>query len=377
MTRLTLIVALIAAAPALAAAQEVDGYVAAMADVLPNEDASELRLRLFAEHRADAGEHIRVTAAAFVEGLLARRHSSAVSDALIRPQELHVEFAWPQADLRVGLSRIVWGRLDEFQPTDVVNPLDLTRFFFEGRNEGRLPVALLRARLLPSENFTFEAVYVPFFRRGRFDQVDESTSPFNLVRDVPVVAVEPARTARNGQGGVRASFTTGRVDWAVSAYRGIETFPAYELHDFLATERFDRFTMIGGDFETVRGVWGLRGELAGRDDGVEGGVGVDRRAGAYRISGNVVAAVRDDEDADVTLVTAIDRSFARETRQLRILGVYNPIDQSAFARLILAFNLRDNVSLETSGGVFAGDGADAIGRLRTRDFAYARLKVFF
>ena len=43
-----------------------------------------------------------------------------------------------------GFTRVVWGRLDEIQPTDVINPLDVSRFFFEGRAEARLPVALVR-----------------------------------------------------------------------------------------------------------------------------------------------------------------------------------------------------------------------------------------
>jgi hypothetical protein len=39
--------------------------------------------------------------------------------------------------------------------------------------------------------------------------------------------------------------------------------------------------------------------------------------------------------------------------------------------------VRDNVSLEISGGLFAGEGADILSRLASRDFGYLRLKVFF
>lgn len=80
---------------------------------------------------------------------------------------------------------------------------------------------------------------------------------------------------------------------------------------------------------------------------------------------------------DLTLVGAIDRSFVRETRTVRVLAVYNPREDSAFARVISTFSVRDNVSLEASGGWFAGDGVDALSRLATRDFLSARLKVFF
>ena len=66
--------------------------------------------------------------------------------------------------------------------------------------------------------------------------------------------------------------------------------------------RHPRFTMIGGDFETVRGEWGIRGEVgafvrdnfqasalrAATGSSVDAGAGVDRRAGNYRISGTVL-----------------------------------------------------------------------------------------
>ena len=55
-----------------------------------------------------------------------------------------------------------------------MNPLDLAQFFFEGRAEARLPVAMARAPpLLARPSTTLEAVVVPQFRPGRFDQLDE------------------------------------------------------------------------------------------------------------------------------------------------------------------------------------------------------------
>jgi hypothetical protein len=385
-----------------ASAQGVDGYVSLLADVFPavritNEPTriSELRARAFLERRFEIGGRMRITAAGFVEGLLADRgRGGATRAAIVRPQELHIDAMWKTADLRIGMTRVVWGRLDEFLPTDVVNPQDLTRFFLEGRTEGRMPVGMIRGRLLPSDRFTLEAIYVPVFRRGRVDEMDEQTSPFNLAPQ-PTVGRAPRPTG--AQGGVRASVTTRRVDWSVSAYRGFEPLPLFEVTGATLAERFPRFTMIGGDFETVRGEWGVRGEIAAFVDrtlqaaaipvtiagkALEGGLGIDRKAGAYRISGNVVVTTRWAESAlfdrtDVTLVAAVDRTFARETRTVRIFSVYNPGEASAFARVISTFSVRDDVAFEVSGGLFTGGGTDALSRLATRDFAYARLKVFF
>jgi hypothetical protein len=375
-TRLVLLVWLLLL-PQPLAAQGVDGYASVMADAVPGAETAELRARVLAERRVDLGARVRLTAAGFVEGLVADRGRFGTrTDAVLRARELHAEVLWPRADLRVGLSRVVWGRLDELLPTDVVNPLDLTRFLFEGRAEARLAVPMVRARLLPGEAFSLDAVYVPIFTRARFDDLDEASSPFAIAPPLPAVRREPPRTLRNAQGGVRATATTGRVDWALTAYRGFEPLPEYVSEAGAISERYPRFTLVGADFETVRGRWGIRGELARRGESVEGGAGLDRPAGEYRFASHLLVARRRG-DTDLSLVGSIERSWARATRSLRAFAVYNASEGSLFARAVATLSLRDHVGLELSGGAFAGRGDDVLGRLTSRDFLYVRLKVFY
>ena len=420
--------ALVALAAVLPAAAQVTGHVSVMADVLPDPDPQprrqgvvETRVRLYAERRDDPGAHVRLVLSGYVDGLIGRHRAgtSATYDVIARPVDMYVELTWPNVDVRLGASRIVWGRLDEFQPTDVVNPLDLSKFLLEGRSEARLSVGLVRARLFLPGSATLEAIAVPGFRPGRFDQLDEPTSPFNLGPTDRrfVERREPTFGRDSLQGGVRLTSTAARVDWGATVYRGLRGFPTVTSR-VLATdsvghpvpyfvETFPPFTMVGGDFESVRGAWGVRGEVAYfvRDElqsavllrgvrgrSVEGGAGVDRKAGDYRLAGNVLVSHRAaslddvlaravDEDllngTDVTLVVAMDRNFARETRTLRVFAVNNPGKGTMFLRAIGAVNLRDNVWLELSGGLFTGTSADTIGRLTNRDFVYARLKVYF
>ena len=141
--------------------------------------------------------------------------------------------------------------------------------------------------------------------------------------------------------------------------------------------------MLGGDFETVRGPWGLRGEVAafvddnfqaGRSRIVEGssidaGVGVDRKAGDYRVSATVLAhresydepiargGRRCSERAHGRLADPVGRS------QLRARALPGPDlrrlqrdRELGFLRGIATAKLRDNVALEGSAGWFAGDG---------------------
>jgi hypothetical protein len=431
-TRAAALVLLGLAAASPASGQDLKGYVSALFGAMPEAGANpgdrgvaELRTRLFAEGLFDAGDHVHFTIGAYVDGLVANREPlgarGVTRDAIARAGDLYADVRMSRFDLRLGMSRIVWGRLDEFQPGDVVNPLDLSRFLLEGRSEARLPVAMVRGRAFLSGDTTVEGVLVPFFRRGRFDQVAEETSPFALTPPGRPERHEPDVTWRSLQGGGRLTSTVGRLDWGVSVYRGFESFPAYtyrvpDAGDSLAiplvvptvVETFPRFTMLATDFETVRGPWGLRGEIAWFPDdtlqsfspvtpvpgrSVEAGIGMDRRAGNYRVSGNVLVARRRVdravldanpipfdariENTDVRLVGWAERTFARETRTVRMLAVYNPDAASAFVRGIVAFSLRDNLLLETSAGWLRGTELDLLSRLSTRDFVYARLKVYF
>jgi len=390
----------------LAQAQQPTGYTSLLADHFPNRDATELRARVFAEEKIDAGSRVRLTASGFVEGLIADR-SGNVTDAIVEPQDVTLTVRTKRAELTAGLGRVVWGRLDELQPTDVVNPLDLSRFFFEGRGEARLAVPLVRGRLFAGDNVSVEGVYVPFFRRARFDRLDEPSSPFNLAprlrqgpggqaAAVPIADRTPPRTAANGQGGARVNLTTGRVDWSVSAYDGFRPFGLYSLTPAGMLERtYARFTMVGADFETATGAWAARGEVAvfPRDSfqtpaspaivaghSFDAGAGVDRKAGDYRLSGDVLVH-RETHDGgsrtDVSIIASSSREFARQKYAARVFAVYNPRHASGFLRGIATATVRDNVSVEGSIGWFAGSGDDTISRFSDSDFLYVRVRYFF
>lgn len=416
-----------------AAAQWVPrGYLSLFADYLPNKrDTAELRARVFLEEAFDPSPRVLIEASGYADGLLARRPSEAgglsgVRGGVLRVHDLNARYSGDRVDLLAGYGRVVWGKLDEIQPTDVINPLDVSRFFFEGRGEARLPVLLLRGRLDLSEDVAIEGIYLPDFRRGRFDQLEEDTSPFNLPASVPSDVVclaigcpvappsvedrEPALKLENAQGGTRLSVTSGRVDWSISAFRGFESFGLYAVEDDPGAPSrpgrialiYPRFTMVGGDFEAVRGQWGVRGEVAAFVDdsfqspdvaivtgsSFDAGIGFDRKAGDYTVSGTLLFHAESYDSPlsatdsrrgrkDVSIVASTDRTLARERYRLRGFGLYNATERSGFIRGIAMASLRDNVGLEGSFGWFIGNGTDLAGRFSDSDFVYVRLKYYF
>ena len=390
---------------------EVRGDVSLLGAVFPiGENVSELRGRVRLETTADPVAWLRLKFEATAEGLRADR-GVAVDDVAVRVREAWAEVKAGSTEWRAGYGRLVWGRLDEIMPSDVLNPIDTAKYFLEGRAEARLPVAFVRGRAFFTDTTTLELLASIPGRRGRFDELDEPSSPFNLLRDVVLPAgasgqlrrEEPATGWDTMQGGARLSSTFGRVDVSGAVYSGYGSFgtvsfePSFLLVSVTPAvvgelvERYERFTMVAADAETVRGPWALRAEGAwvssGRD-AVDLGVGADRSAGDYRVFTSVVwhrdwtgdgTAAALAPNNDLSVIGSVERAFARERYRVRVFGVVNPVDESGFARALASWNVRDNLSAELSGGMFFGDGTgtDNLSRFTDRDFAFARLRWFF
>ncbi len=400
---------------------DVRGEVSVLGLTMPNHpegDAThELRSRVRVDVTADPSTWLRLKFEGTVDALVADR-GGRVDDVVARAREAWVEVRGTRAEVRLGYGRLVWGRLDEIQPSDVLNPLETSTYFLEGRPEARLPISFVRGRVFLTDETSIETVVSLPGRRGRFDALDEPSSPFNLLNDLvlPAVSVEnldrrePDTSWRSLQVGGRVSTTLGRVDASVAAYRGYEPFGTLSLEPLVTpraagplvvgrlVERYSRFTMVATDAETVVGPWAIRAEAAyfpdrqvtGAFGAIEGqafdvGVGVDRAAGDYRVFTSVVwhrdwtTAGPELVNHDLSLIGSVERRFSRDRYLVRVFGVANPVDESGFVRGLVAWSVRDNVSVEGSAGVFVGSdtGTDALSRFRNRDFAFARLRWYF
>ena len=176
-------------------------------------------------------------------------------------------------------------------------------------------------------------------------------------------------------------------------------------------ESFPRFTMIGGDFETVRGPWGVRGEVAAFVDdelqstravrGVPGhrssaaSASIARpatiespptRCGPGAASTTIAIRARRQAASQVTTRSSEPtcRSSSPPTAPSPARRARCACSPSTTRRRhhVHARHRAPSACATTSGsrapaGLFTGSSLDIIGRLTRRDFAYARLKVFF
>jgi len=208
--------------------------------------------------------------------------------------------------------------------------------------------------------------------------------------------------------------TIGRVDASGSVYRGFDGLGPVAVQASIdpqsatvigqLVEFHPRFTMIGGDLETVSGPWVWRAEVAAFVDrsfmstssplpggparlvtgrSIDAGVGVDRRVGGWRAFGStVVHREWSDEDpavsrTDVSVVGSIERPFRGDRYVARGFAVVNPADAAAFLRGVFTWKIRDTVTFDCSAGVFLGSSDDAIGRFSHRDFVLTRARYDF
>ena len=412
----TVLASLILCLPSLGG--DLEGHIEFLGVVYPRQDLLEVRSRLFSRYDTWLDHNWYLRVAAYADGVVGSSGREAA--AIVCPHEIYLERRSDRFEFRFGFSNVVWGVLDEIQPTDRINPLDVSRFVLEGRSEARLPVPLTRARFFLPGDLTIEAIWVPFPRGGTFDQLDEATSPFNPLNRLQPSDLPPsrlARTARNMEFGARIEASRSGLDWALSVYRDVLDFDRFQAggpepsppsllippspsiealqppREALQPPRW----MLGAELETVAGAWTLRGEAAlDLNDPLQGlvplriieswsfqaGMGMDRRYGDSTLFfSGIYRSVPDqpdllDED-ELTLVGGLDRTFSRGTRSLRLFGVWSPDEDSGFLRAILGAEIVENLRAELSGGLFLGEGQNLFTLLNQSDFVLARLRIFF
>jgi hypothetical protein len=377
---------------------EFRGHIEASGIAYPVLDLGEARVRLFVHYEGAVGRRWFVLASGHADGVAGSRGRRAAG--VIRPFETYVERRGERLEVRVGLSNVVWGVLDEISPQDVINPIDVSRFVLEGRAEARLPVPLARLRVFLPADLSVEAIVVPFARRAVFDQLDEVRSPFAPAELAALPRSDLPMAAANIEGGVRVHGTRPGLDWSASVYRDVVDFDRYSLATTgLVASRPPRW-MIGGDIEAARGEWVLRGEAAVfvrdplqagpvpvvvRRSTWQGGVGADRRVGEstmflnahYRFVPDDRPVLNATNDSELSLVGGVTRDFSGGMRFVRVFGLWNLSERSAFVRANWRVELAERLNLDLGGAAFFGEGRGVFDGLSDSDVVHARLRVAF
>lgn len=197
-------------------------------------------------------------------------------------------------ELRLGRQKVSWGQLDDLQPTDHVNPEDLTEFVFRPELERKIgvPAARLAGYTGP---WTLELVWSPLYTAYRFPNRDDRWFPPLLeVPDrvatplgrVPVRTRYPdvdaaPHTLASSDAGARVTRFLGGAEMSASVFHGwdksqtfsargtatllptgIPTAPVAPRVDLEVVPTLHRITTVGGDMAIPIWLLAMRAEAA-------------------------------------------------------------------------------------------------------------------
>ncbi len=197
-------------------------------------------------------------------------------------KEFSVTYSTNDLDLRAGIQRFAWGRLDEYPPNDLLNPWDYTRFILRPLEDRKIGVPSVSAAFNKGD-WTYEAVWVPWLVPYRLPMPDErwaGTSVASALSQIPNAEVLPdeptlpPKSLENGSAGLRIK-RAGDIEWAFNLFHGYDPRPVFKTTALVITPlagkllidpgyvpSFHKITVIGADAAAVTGGWSLRAETA-------------------------------------------------------------------------------------------------------------------
>ena len=193
--------------------------------------------------------------------------------------EAYADLELPRTDVRVGIQKLAWGRLDGIPPTDVENPRDYHDPFVAELEEAKIGVPALAAthhlqapRSTGINELRFSLLWVPFAVPPRLAEIEERWFPSSLdpgsavvlprrqvelaleriVDDEVIVPHDikvpgtlrtasrrPPKQLDAGAIGGRLSGTWRGMDFSLSHYTGPETGPDVDLQSTIILDSFD------------------------------------------------------------------------------------------------------------------------------------------
>lgn len=197
------------------------------------------------------------------DGTRSLRYSNGVVTTELR--EGYLQGSFGDFEARLGKQIIAWGRADEINPTDVITPKDYLLLLPEGVPAYRTGATAARLDWFPESSLRVSGVWLPVFSQSVIP-IGPPPPGAQLTETLPGLAPD------DWSGGLKVD-ASGDVDFSLSYFYGFNLLPAVSLEsvvvspetgmlDARATFVHPRQHMVGADFATAVGRFGLRGEVA-------------------------------------------------------------------------------------------------------------------
>ncbi|HBC77431.1 MAG TPA: hypothetical protein DEO60_03800 [Bacteroidales bacterium] len=258
-----------------------------------------------------------------------------------------------------GQKIIQWGRCDFTNPTSKLSPINMISRSpdREDMNMGNL---LVSANYYPWTKVKFEAVVVPYYRSSVLIIEPVRLPEYVVINQLPSLVTEKEMFSY----ALKADFHLKLLDWSLSWFEGYDPLPGTALTKFsldltqpipqpfieLSVKPY-KTRVLGIDFETAVGAFGLRGEAAWSDPKllietneyvpypeIKWVLGADWSTGIWRFTGEYSGKfVVDYTPSSVEPVIGTETDFSQIAAFLAIPGFnienYVKLQVEAFNRL--------------------------------------------
>jgi hypothetical protein len=175
-------------------------------------------------------------------------------------REAYVNLYTGPVDTRMGWQVVQWGKADGYNPTNVITPMDLL-VFSPDEDDRRLSNLLIRSYVnLPVARI--EIIWVPAYEPSVLP-FDDSDLPDGVALGEPDY---PDTAWRNSSLALKAHYEGAALESSISYFNGYMPIPGISAQvdqgTFRVFQAAYRGQMIGADFSTAMGSFGLRGEFA-------------------------------------------------------------------------------------------------------------------
>jgi hypothetical protein len=178
--------------------------------------------------------------------------------------ESFVRYRSDEMRITLGTQKIIWGRIDEFPPTDRLSSYDLTRYVLDDLADRRRASPAIRMESFFGDS-KLDLVYLPKFREAELPGKDSIWYPVNrkageiiglkssavttaLIQSSPI---DDSAPDSDGGFGIRYSDVGSDLDYSVSLQRVRQSTPyfSYNAGNGILEAKYPRSWVVGADLE--------------------------------------------------------------------------------------------------------------------------------
>jgi len=383
----------------------------------PNEiDLAQTRLKL--ELLSAPGKNIAFLARSyFTHHGLTQSSGNGGSRVDVNLQEAYIDYYSDLLSVRFGRQIMAWGKADEINPTDILNPQDMSNIL-EDKIIRKTGLFAVKANWLFND-FNLETIWKPLFKPMTLPAPGSRWGLFPMTTGTqPPPEILPGHELDETEWAVKLSRTISMFDISVSWFDGWDNIPTtatlpdssgeLEPHHLL----FHRTRMIGAEFAGSIGSVGIWNETAyfstsdheGKDPLVKNPyiqtvIGSDYTFGCgLKVNIQFVQefllmidndAERDAEEAVISklgigmpLQQALTGRIAMpfgfgETHSVELFGIYDIKENGLMLGPRLMLSPEEAVKLEVGAVILGGDDGSMFGRMDGNDNLYVKFTYSF